>query len=130
DPIETEDGRNLTTRIVSTLESVEDIEDLIVTVDPMSGDNVTVADVAEVAVTERETNSETRANEEPAVLLSVLQESGGNTADVSTAFQERLDELLAEERFSAVEADILFDQGDYVKLAINNIGQTLILGGI
>src|SRR5690606_6575257 len=25
---------------------------------------------------------------------------------------------------------ILFDQGDYVKLAINNIGQTLILGGI
>ncbi|MFP3322263.1 efflux RND transporter permease subunit [Planococcus sp. SIMBA_160] len=130
DPIETEDGRNLTTRIVSTLESVEDLEDLIVTVDPLSGDNVTVADVAEVAVTERETSSETRANEEPAVLLSVLQESGANTADVSTAFQERLDELLAEERFSAVEADILFDQGDYVKLAINNIGQTLILGGI
>ncbi|MFC4712616.1 efflux RND transporter permease subunit [Planococcus dechangensis] len=130
DPIETDDGRNLTTRIVSTLESVEDIENLVVTIDPLEGDNVTVADVAEVAIAERETNSETRANDEPAVLLSVLQESGANTADVSTAFQDRLDELLTEERFSSVEADVLFDQGDYVKLAINNIGQTLILGGI
>ena len=130
EPIETEDGRNLTTRIISTLTSVEEIRELVLTIDPIEGDNVTIADVAEVNVSERESNNETRTNEEPAVLLSALQESRANTAEVSDAFQERLDELLSEERFEGVEADILFDQGDYVKLAIGNIGQTLILGGI
>ena len=130
EPIETEDGRNLTTRIISTLTSVEEIRELVLTIDPLEGDNVTISDVAEVNISERESDSETRTNEEPAVLLSALQESQANTADVSDAFQERLDELLSEERFEGVEADILFDQGDYVKLAIGNIGQTLILGGI
>ena len=130
EPIETEDGRNLTTRIVSTLTNVDEIRDLVVTVDPLNGDNITIGDVAEVTLGERERNSETRANEEPAVLLSALQESGANTADVSEAFQKRLNELLEEEKFSDVEADILFDQGDYVKLAVSNIGQTLIFGGI
>ncbi|ANU10381.1 MFS transporter [Planococcus antarcticus DSM 14505] len=130
EPIETEDGRNLTTRIISTLTNVEEIRDLVLTIDPIEGDNITIGDVAEVNVSERESNSETRTNEEPAVLLSALQESQANTADVSDAFQERLDELLSEERFEGVQADILFDQGDYVKLAIGNIGQTLVLGGI
>src|SRR5690606_32607223 len=113
EPIETEDGRNLTTRIISTLTSVEEIRELVLTIDPIEGDNVTIADVAEVNVSERESNNETRTNEEPAVLLSALQESRANTAEVSDAFQERLDKLLSEERFEGVEADILFDQGDY-----------------
>ncbi|RNF38508.1 efflux RND transporter permease subunit [Planococcus salinus] len=130
EPIETEDGRNLTTRILSTLTSVEEVRDLIVTIDPLDGDHVTIEDVAEVTLGERERSSETRANQEPAVLLSALQESGANTADVSTAFQNKLDELLAEERFADVEADVLFDQGQYVQLAVGNIGQTLIFGGI
>lgn len=128
--IETEDGRNLTTRIVSTLTSVEDIQNLVITVNPLDGESITISDVAEVTLAERERTSETRANDEPAVLLSALQESGANTADVSNAFQERLNELLEEERFAGVEADILFDQGDYVQLAVGNIGQTLIFGGI
>lgn len=130
EPIESEDGRNLTTRIISALTSPEEIAELVVTVNPLDGENLTISDVADVSLAERDRNSETRANQEPAVLLAALQESGANTADVSTAFQERLDELLEEERFSAVEADILFDQGDYVKLAVGNIGQTLIFGGI
>ncbi|EGA90320.1 cation efflux system [Planococcus donghaensis MPA1U2] len=130
EPIETEDGRNLTTRIISTLTSVEEIRNLVLTIDPLEGDNITIDDVANVEISERQSSSETRTNEEPAVLLSALQESQANTADVSDAFQKRLDELLSEDRFEGVKADILFDQGDYVKLAIGNIGQTLVLGGI
>ncbi|ETP68573.1 cation transporter [Planococcus glaciei] len=130
EPIDTENGRHLTTRVVSTLTSVDEVRDLVITVNPLDGENVTIGDVAEVAVAEQESNSETRANEEPAVLLSALQESRANTADVSEAFQTKLNELLEEERFQGVEADVLFDQGDYVRLAIGNIGQTLILGGV
>ena len=129
-PIETEDGKQLTTRIVSMLTTVADIEKLVVTVNPLDGKNVTVADIANVSLTEQESTTETRANEEPAVLMSVLQESGANTADVSTSFKESLDELLQKDEFKGVEADILFDQGDYVKLAIGNIGSSLAFGGL
>ena len=130
EPIETTDGKQLTTRIVSTLTTISDIRGVTVGMNPLTGDKVTVGDVADVALVEAESTTETRANDQRAVLMSVLQESGSNTADVSTAFKEALDTLLAKEEFQGVASDILFDQGDYVKLAIGNIGQSLILGGI
>ncbi len=39
--------------------------------------------------------------------MSVLQESGANTADVSTAFKEALEELLEKDEFKGVKADII-----------------------
>jgi len=130
EPIETTDGKQLTTRIISTLTTISDIRSITVGANPLNGAPVTIADVADVALVEAESATETRANDQQAVLMSVLQESGANTADVSTAFKEALDNLLEKEEFKGIESDILFDQGDYVKLAIGNIGQSLILGGI
>lgn len=130
EPIEAEEGKQLTTRIVSTLTTVDDIKDVTVMLNPQDGSHIRVKDVAEVALVEAKSDTETRANEEQAVLMSVLQESGANTADVSQSFKEALNQLLEDKQFDHVTADILFDQGDYVQLAIDNIGQSLILGGI
>lgn len=130
EPIETDEGKQLTTRIMSMLTSIEDIRDLTIMENPVDGKKVKVSDVGKVTLAEVESPTETRANDEQAVLMSVLQESGANTADVSTSFKEALDDLLATDEFKDVESDILFDQGDYVKLAIGNIGQSLILGGL
>ncbi|KIL45855.1 efflux RND transporter permease subunit [Jeotgalibacillus soli] len=124
------DGKDLTTRILSTLTSVEDIENLVITVNPLDGENITVQDVGEVTFGEPPASVITRANDEQAVLISVLQESDANTADVSTAFQNELERLLEEDRYSAITADVLFDQGDYIRLAIGNIGNSLIIGGL
>ena len=129
-PVETNEDKSLTTRIISTLTSVDDIKNLVVTVNPLDGTAVTIADVATVDLTKAEQFSETRANDTPAVLLSVFQESSANTANVSTSFQEALDKQLEKKAFQNVNANILFDQGDYVKIAINNIGTTLITGGL
>ena len=130
EPIETNEGKQLTTRIVSMLTSVQDIRDLTIAVNPVDGKKVKVSDVGKVELTEAHATTETRANEEPAVLMSVLQESGANTADVSTSFKKALDDLLATDQYKGIESNIIFDQGDYVKLAIGNIGQSLILGGL
>lgn len=130
EPIETDDGKQLTTRIISTLTTITDIRNVVVGVNPITGGKVRVSDVADVAMLEAKATSETRANDQQAVLMSVLQESGANTATVSTAFKDALDHLLAQEEYKGVEADILFDQGDYVKLAVGNIGQSLLLGGL
>jgi hydrophobe/amphiphile efflux-1 (HAE1) family protein len=130
EPIETNDGKQLTTRIVSTLTSISDIRGITVGANPLNGKKIKIGDVADVVLLEAETSTDTRANDQQAVLMSVLQESGANTAEVSTAFKTALDKHLKKEEFNGVKSDILFDQGDYVKLAINNIGQSLILGGI
>ena len=130
EPVETEDGKRLTTRIISTLGSAEEIGDLVLTVNPMDGTEIRVSDIGEVSLAADDGGMETRTNDEPSVIMSVLQESGANTADVSASFKESLDSLLGKPEFEGVTADILFDQGDYIQLAIGNIGQSLILGGI
>jgi HAE1 family hydrophobic/amphiphilic exporter-1 len=130
EPIDTADGKQLTTRIVSTLTTISDIRGVIAGVNPLTGEHVTIADVADVALLEAESSMQTRADGQQAVLMSVLQESGSNTAAVSASFKEALAKLLDKEEFADVQSDILFDQGDYVKLAIGNIGQSLLLGGL
>ncbi len=129
-PIETEDNQKLTTRVLSSVTSADDVAGLAITVNPLSGESVTIGDVAEVRVGERNQSTITRANDEPAILVSVFQESSANTASVSTNFQETVDELLEQPAYEDIEASILFDQGDYVKLAINNIGQSLLFGAV
>ncbi|QOV10625.1 efflux RND transporter permease subunit [Viridibacillus arvi] len=130
DPIETGQGQQLTVRVLSTLSSVNDLKTLIVKTNPLNGDEIQLQDIANVKVAEQPTATITRANEHPAVLMSVLQESGANTAEVSKNFQTSLNTLLAQKQYEGVKADILFNQGDYVKLAIDNIGSSLIYGGI
>ncbi|MGN1402217.1 MAG: efflux RND transporter permease subunit [Bacillus sp. (in: firmicutes)] len=127
--VETE-GKSLTTRIMSNLYSAEDIEQLAVSQNPRTGESVTIADIAEVDIRQSDDGTITRANQKPAVLLSVLQQSDANTAEVSDAFQERLDELLETGSYKDVDVDILFDQGDFIKLAIGNISSSLVVGGL
>lgn len=130
EPVLTNDGKMLTTRILSTLGTPEDIADLIVSVNPLDGKALTVGEVATVKRVEQRSMTTTRANNHPAVLMSVLQESGANTAEVSKAFQDALNELLAKKQYQGIVADVLTDQGNYVDLAISNIGSSLLLGGL
>lgn len=128
--VNTAAGELLTTRIISTFTSPEQIADLIISVNPLTGEELLLRDVATVKRVEQQQKTITRADEKPAVLISVLQQSGANTAKVSDAFQKELHSLLSKPQYEGVKAHILFDQGDYVKLAINNIGSTLIYGGL
>ena len=128
--LNTDEGQLLTTRVVSLFTSAEQIADLALSVNPLTGDALTLRDVATVKRQEQESATITRANDQPAVLISVLQESGANTASVSETFQAELDRLLEEPQYTGVEATILFDQGDYVRLAIGNISSSLIFGGL
>lgn len=127
--INTEEGQLLTTRILSTFTSAEQIANLTLSVNPLTGEEIKISDFATVERVEQEQETITRAGEYGAVLMSVLQESGANTAEVSEIFKKALEELLAKPEFAGVKADILYDQGDYVDLAIGNIGTSLIYGG-
>ncbi|MEH7388449.1 efflux RND transporter permease subunit [Bacillus sp. JJ1521] len=123
-------GRELTTRVISSLHSIEDLEELSITIDPILGEKVVLDDLAEVKIVPELQKTITRANKEPAMLVSVLQESDANTANVSQGFQQELEKKLSQEKYKNVQADILFDQGEYIKIAIGNITSTLLLGGL
>lgn len=127
-PVTNEEER-LTTRVISTLTSVNDVKNLIVTKKP-NGDNVTLSEVAEVKKAKEKQNVITRANEEPAVLISVLQQSDANTAEVSTLFNEGLNDLLEKEKYKDIDTAVLFDQGDFIHLAIDSVTSALIIGGL
>jgi hydrophobic/amphiphilic exporter-1 (mainly G- bacteria), HAE1 family len=114
--------KELTTRIVSLLHTVEDVENLIVTKNPVTGETIRLNDVANVELVSKEQETITRTNQQPSVLVNVLQQSDANTAEVSKQFQKKLDELLQEERFQSIKADLLFDQGEYIEQSIGNIG--------
>ncbi len=128
--VNTDEGQLLTTRVISTFTSAEQIADLILSVNPLTGETIHISDIGSVTRVEQEQQTITRAGEYNAVLMSVLQESGTNTAQVSETFQEALNALLKQPEYANVQADILYDQGDYIDLAIDNISTSLIYGGL
>ncbi|WP_394184484.1 efflux RND transporter permease subunit [Metabacillus halosaccharovorans] len=129
DPV-VSDGKQLTTRVISSIDSIDVLKSLIVKKDPATGDNITVGDIADVEMAKEESNTTTRANQNPSLLVSILQQSDANTASVSDAFREKLTNILSEEKYESINADIIFDQGEYVDQAIGNMFNTLIIGGI
>ncbi len=127
-PVTSEDER-LTTRVISTLTSVDDIKNLVVT-KKINGDDILLDDLAKVAKQKEKQDVITRANQEPAVLVSVLQQSDANTAEVSTAFNDGLDTLLEKEKYKSIDTAVLFDQGDFIHEAIASVTNALIVGGL
>lgn len=128
-PILTE-GKQLTTRIRSTLDSTDTLKNLTVTIDPLSGEEILLSDISDVKLVNQDDRTITRTNENPSVLLSVLQQSDANTAEVSKAFVQELKTLLNKGKYQDIQSDIIFDQGEYIKQAIGNITTSLLLGGL
>ncbi|MGD6817466.1 efflux RND transporter permease subunit [Metabacillus sp. 84] len=128
DPI-ISDGKELTTRTLSVIDSVDILENLAIGKSPETGENILLKDMADVSLKQKEQETITRENQEPSLLLSVLQQSDANTAAVSAEFQERLEELLKNDKYKNIEYNIIFDQGDYIDRAIGNMLSTLVIGG-
>ncbi|MGN1387789.1 MAG: efflux RND transporter permease subunit [Bacillus sp. (in: firmicutes)] len=124
------EGQELTTRIISTLQSQEDIEQLTVAVNPLTNENIKIVDVAAVETVQQDEGTITRTNNSPAVLLSILQQSDANTAALSKNIQSQLEEILQEDTYNDIKTDILFDQGDFIRLSISNISNSLIIGAL
>ncbi|SDZ51661.1 hydrophobic/amphiphilic exporter-1, HAE1 family [Evansella caseinilytica] len=124
------DDLQYTTRVLFELTSLKDIRNIVLTIDPLTGDEVTVADVADVSLLPENASAITRTNQEPAIMMNVQQQSDTNLVQVATAFSERLEQLLDESKYSDIEAAVLFNQGDYVQEAISNVSLALIVGGL
>lgn len=123
------DDLRLTTRVVSELTNVEDLQNLVIGADE-SGDDLLLTDVAEVNVALEDQEVLTRANQQDAIQLNIMPESGANTVQISNAVNERLDELLQDAEFEDLETAILYDEGDFISASIDSVTSALIFGGL
>lgn len=124
------DDSVISTRVLFQMHDVEDVESIVLTVDPETEDDVTVNDVADVGIAAEEADTITQTNQDTAILMSVQQQSDANTAQVSNEFNDRLADLLAESEYEDLETAVLFDQGDYIEEAISSVSLALVAGGL
>jgi HAE1 family hydrophobic/amphiphilic exporter-1 len=100
----------------------------VVVARPPGGNVVQLSDVATVRDTIAELETIARYNGEPAIGLQIYKESGSNTVRVADSVRRTLDQLRAE--YPRVEMELASSQATFVRNAISNVVQALLLGGL
>lgn len=127
--VDTESRTSISTRTVSNIDGVETLRELVIA-DLPDGGTLTLDDIADVSVEEQDSNSITRLNQDNALSIDVMLASDANASNVNSEFNEVLDEKLDEDEFSNLTVETLYDEGEYIDLAINSVYISLISGAV
>ncbi|MEK4554006.1 efflux RND transporter permease subunit [Jeotgalicoccus sp. FSL K6-3177] len=127
--VDTDSRTAISTRTVSNIDGVETLRELVIA-DLPDGETLTLDDIADVSIEEQDSNSITRLNQDNALSIDVMLASDANASTVNTEFNNVLDEKLDEEEFSNLTVETLYDEGEYIDLAINSVYTSLISGAI
>ncbi|MEO1034722.1 MAG: efflux RND transporter permease subunit [Pseudomonadota bacterium] len=114
-------------RTVNEYESLKDIRDTILT--RVGNRPVYVRDIATVVRGYKDREAITRVNGSEAVELAIYKEGDANTVRVAERLQTevgRVEDLLAD----GLTLDIVQDQSQYIKSAIDNVTQAAMIGGL
>ncbi|GAA3732612.1 efflux RND transporter permease subunit [Salinicoccus jeotgali] len=128
--VDEEEKESITTRTVSEIDGVESLEELVLADLPEGAGTLTLDDVADVAITEQDDAVITRLNQEDAMQIEMSLASDANASTVNGEFQSVLDEQLDKEEFEDLNVETLYDEGEYIDLAINSVYLSLISGAI
>lgn len=125
----TEDDVQYLIRVGDEIETLEDLETLpLMYIDVEGIGVVTLSDVADVTITDTSSDIYTKVDSEDAVILSFTKQSTAATADVSKEINTTFEEL--EDEYLGLSFLSLYDQGDYIDLIVDNVLNSLMLGGI
>ncbi|RAK08482.1 CzcA family heavy metal efflux pump [Halanaerobium saccharolyticum] len=111
-------------RIVGEYENLEEIRNLIITSTPDG--KIYLKDLAEVNDSFAEVRSKFRVEGEETVALNILKQQDANTVQVVDNVKKAVNEMKAE--YSKLNFQITEDQSEFVKLAIYNMANTLVIG--
>ena len=100
----------------------------VVVARPPGGNVVQLSDVATVRDTIAELETIARYNGEPAIGLQIYKEAGANTVRVADRVRRTLDQLRLE--YPRVEMELASSQAMFVRNAISNVVQALLVGGL
>lgn len=117
-------GKKLYVRSIGRYQSIEEIANL-----PVKGPNVLLGHIADVSYSIPEIQWYRRLNRQPAVSVGVFKEANANTVELCNKIisvienDVKKDPALADSKF-----EILFDQGQYIVEAIDNLEASGIWG--
>ena len=125
--VEDEDGNKWMVDVGEKYTSASQLKKMVLTHIDGLGD-ITLGDVADVVSTTTSSNAYAKMNGEDGIILAVTKTSTANTSDVSNAVNEQISELTSNN--PSLSLVNLMDQGDYIKLYINTILESLLVGAL
>ncbi len=123
----TEDGIDYLVRVGDKPGTVEELAAMPILNPDMEGvDVITLADVADVFMTDNSADIYTNINGSAGVLLTLQKQTGYSTGDVSDKLKAKFEEMSEEnENLSMI---ILMDQGIYIDMVMDSIASSLLFG--
>ena len=120
-------GKNdLTVRTVGEFKSIEEIKNLTV---PLNrGGTVRLKDIADVDLIDKEQSSITKLNGKEVVQISAMKQSDGNTVNVANSIIKEIEKIKIE--YPNLNIVTIFNQADFINLAIANLFRTAVMGGL
>ncbi len=122
-----EAGQRLTLRTMGEFISLDDIRNTNI-VSPR-GSVVNLGDMADVRMAQKEADSLTRLNGEPAITLAIQAQSGVNTVQVAGQIHSALEQLRQEIPNDAA-LTIVSDESDFIRRSIATVTSNVLYGGI
>jgi HAE1 family hydrophobic/amphiphilic exporter-1 len=114
-------------RTLNEFDSLGEIADLAI--NPAGVAPIRLSDVAEVVWGVKEREEITRVNGEESVEIAVYKEGDANTVVVADEVAEAL-EYIPESLPEGMELTVLFDQSRFIRQAIDEVRNALLLGGL
>lgn len=120
---------NYLVRILNQFQSVEEIRDIIVR--NQNGRRIVLGDVAAVYRGTKDREVIARLNGKESVELAIYKEADANTVTVAGAVQQRLESLKTAGLMpKGIDYQIVFNQAEFIKMAIDDVLDSAIIGGI
>ncbi|HZJ82302.1 MAG TPA: efflux RND transporter permease subunit [Clostridia bacterium] len=119
-------NQELTIRTVGEIQSLDEIENLLIPLP--TGGVVHLNDIANVEMKNKELTTIAKTNGQNAINISVQKQSGTNTVQVANVVSQEIEKI--QEANKDLDIQILFDQSDYIKMAINSVAKSAVLGAV
>jgi HAE1 family hydrophobic/amphiphilic exporter-1 len=117
----------LTVRTMGKIQKPEDFNEIVIA--NRGGYNVKVKDIGYVQDGVEEVRTEARLNGNPAVVLIVSKQSGGNTVTVADEVKERIKELESTLP-KGYRVQVIGDNSTFIKASIGAVEEHLVVGSI
>lgn len=120
-------SKELQVRINGEFESVEDIEKTTLML--QNGGKINLGDIAEIKDTFKEESSLSIVNNKPAIVMSIMKQSDGNTVETAEGVQEAMEEL-REQLPERMELTTVIDTSTFIKSSITSVTNNMILAAV
>jgi hydrophobic/amphiphilic exporter-1 (mainly G- bacteria), HAE1 family len=117
---------DVTLRTPGEYTNLEELRNTVIAM--RSGVPIQLKEIADVEDSWQKVRRIVRINGRPGVRLAVLKQSGMNTVQVASGVLKEIEKI--NQDFPQIHITPIIDTSDYIKRAINNVGTSILYGGI